>query len=303
MKRIEGYLAAPFTPMHENGEVNLDLIPEYAAYLIRNGLDGAFICGSTGEGALLTREERQAVAEKWIAGSEGKLKIVVHTGGISLKDQMVLAVHAERSGAFAIAAMAPAFLPPGRNEELLAYCKSVAGAAPSLPFYYYHIPPLNRVQLPVSALLSSAAKEIPSFAGVKFSSGDLDEFERCMQLSEGRFEMLWGRDDMFLDGLDYGIKSGVGGTYNHCFSLYRKMAVAYAGKEMKRCRQLQDQANQFCGILDKYRRNIIAGKSIMSYLGLDCGPNRLPLQTISDPEKKTIREELDRIGFFEYCNK
>ena len=56
MKQLDGYLAAPFTPMHENGDVNLDLIPGYAAFLSRNGLDGAFICGSTGEGALLTRE-------------------------------------------------------------------------------------------------------------------------------------------------------------------------------------------------------------------------------------------------------
>ena len=136
MKQLEGYLAAPFTPMHENGDVNLDLIPGYAAFLSRNGLDGAFICGSTGEGALLTREERMAVAEAWIHAAGGALKIVVHTGGTNLRDQKTLAAHAERTGAWAVGAMAPAFLSPERNEQLLAFCQAVAAAAPKLPFFW-----------------------------------------------------------------------------------------------------------------------------------------------------------------------
>ncbi|RLD97149.1 MAG: N-acetylneuraminate lyase, partial [Bacteroidetes bacterium] len=86
MNRIDGYIAAPFTPMLENGDLNLNLIPEYTSYLIRNNLDGAFICGSTGEGALLNKEERMALVEKWIEASKGKLKIVVHTGGTNLRD-------------------------------------------------------------------------------------------------------------------------------------------------------------------------------------------------------------------------
>ena len=302
MKKIDGYVAAPFTPMQTNGEVNLDLIPEYADFLIRNGLDGAFVCGSTGEGALLSREERTAIAEKWIVEGGRKLKVVVHTGGTSLKDQQILAAHAEKSGAFAIAAMAPAFLPPKRNEELLAYCKAVAGAAPTLPFYYYHIPPLNKVQLSVTSLLRSVAGEIPNFSGVKFTSNDMYEFEQCRHVAGGKFEMLWGLDEMFLDGLAYGNKSGVGGTYNHCFSLYKEMREAYAGKEMNRCRELQHQSHQFCEILGKYRGNIMGGKRIMKFLGLDCGPNRLPLQTIALEEETTLREELETIGFFEFCN-
>ncbi len=53
MEKINGYVAAPFTPLLENGDLNLDLIPKYAELLIRSGLDGVFVCGSTGEGALL----------------------------------------------------------------------------------------------------------------------------------------------------------------------------------------------------------------------------------------------------------
>jgi len=301
MKKIDGYIAAPFTPMLENRELNLDLVPDYAAFLLRNGLDGVFVSGSTGEGALLTREERMSLAEKWIEASEGKLKVVVHTGGCNLKDQQLLAAHALEKGAWAVAAMAPAFLPPGRNEELVEYCKSIAAAAPTLPFYYYHIPALNGVHLSVVDLLKAAADRIPNFAGVKYTYLNIFEFEQCRHVAGDRFEMLWGLDEMFLDGLAYGNRSGVGGTYNHCFSLYRDMLAAYERKDMERCRELQHQSHQFCEILGKYRGNLMGGKRIMKFLGMDCGPNRLPLQNISEQEETNMKKELKAIGFFDYC--
>jgi len=302
MKKIEGYIAAPFTPMLQNGDLNLELVPSYADFLLRNGLDGVFICGSTGEGALLTREERMSLTESWLDAGKGKLKVVVHTGGCNLKDQQQLAKHAEERGAWALAAMAPAFLSPRRNEELLDYCRTVATAAPGLPFYYYHIPALTGVQLSVLDLLKAAEGQIPNFAGVKYTHSNMYEFERCRHVAGGRYEMLWGLDEMFLDGLVYGNRSGVGGTYNHCFSLYRDMKAAYELNDMNNCRDLQLRSHQFVEILEKFRGNLMGGKRIMKFLGLDCGPNRLPLQDISDEEEAALKRELDAIGFFSYCN-
>lgn len=302
MKKIEGYIAAPFTPMRKNGDLNLNLIPQYAGYLVRNGLDGVFVSGSTGEGALLTREERMSLTETWMNASEGKLKVVVHTGGNNLKDQQKLAAHAEKNGAWAVAAMAPAFLPPRRNEELLAYCQAIAAAAPSLPFYYYHIPALNGVQLPVIDLLEAVGNKIPNFAGVKYTSMDMAEFEQCRHVDGGKYEMLWGLDEMFLDGLAYGNRSGIGGTYNHCFGLYSQMKAAYELKDLERCRELQHRSQQFIRILVRYRGNLMGGKRIMKFLGLDCGPNRLPLQDLSEQEEAAMKAELETIGFFSYCN-
>jgi N-acetylneuraminate lyase len=198
--------------------------------------------------------------------------------------------------------MAPAFLPPARNEELVAFCHSVASAAPSLPFYYYHIPILNGVQLSVIDLLKAADKEIPNFTGVKYTSPDKHEFEQCRQVAGGKFELLWGMDEMFLDGLIRGNKSGIGGTYNHCFSLYKQMAAYFALGQMDLCQELQQKSQRFFEIIDKYRGNIVGGKRIMKFLGLDCGPNRLPLQNLSGQEEKKIREELEAISFFENCN-
>jgi len=303
MNKVNGFLAAPFTPFQESGELNLDLIPDYAAFLQRSQLDGVFVCGSTGEGALLDREERMQVAESWVKACGSDMKVIVHTGAITLRDQLKLAEHAEQIGAWGIASMHPDFFAPQRTVELKELCKSIAAAAPSLPFYYYHIPPLNGINLSVLDLLRSVQGEIPNFAGVKYTYSNMYEFEQCRHLENGKYEMMWGLDEMFLDSLVYGNRSGVGGTYNHCYALYRQMLESYERKDMERCRELQHQSHLFCEVLGKFRGNLMGGKRIMKFLGLDCGPNRQPLQNLNEKEERELKADLERIDFFEYCNR
>ncbi|MCT4591410.1 MAG: dihydrodipicolinate synthase family protein [Carboxylicivirga sp.] len=303
MKKINGSIAAPFTPMHADGSINYDRIDNYADFLVRNQLDGAFICGSSGEGALLTIEERKKIAERWLIASNGRLKVIVHTGGTCLEDQKVLAKHAAETGAYAIASMAPAFLPPRRNEELVAYCKVIAEAASELPFYYYHIPPLNNVSLSVVDLLTEADKEIPNFAGVKYTHDNMYEFDQCKYVADGKFEMLHGLDETYLSGLAYGTRAGVGGTYNHIFGVYKEMAEAFENNDIERARELQHRSHLFINILIRFRGNIVAGKHMMKFMGIDCGPNRLPMQTITEEESKLVKQELEAIDFFSFCNK
>lgn len=64
---LQGLISAPFTPFDNMGELNLSLIPDYYKFLKSNGVTGAFICGSTGEGVSLTLAEKKAVAEAWAA--------------------------------------------------------------------------------------------------------------------------------------------------------------------------------------------------------------------------------------------
>lgn len=303
MQKINGYIVAPFTPMHYEGSLNLDLVPDYASYLIRNKLDGVFTCGSTGEGALLTVEERKQVSEKWLDTVQGKLKVIVHTGGTNLKDQIELASHAQEIGAFATATMASAFLAPKRVQELGEFCAAIASAAPKLPFYYYHIPALNGSNIPMLELLQFADKNISNFAGVKYTHEDLHEFNQCFRHGDYKYELFYGLDETFLTGLTYGCTAGIGGTYNHCFTLYSEIKKAFDRGDLKTARERQNKSQLFVNVLKKFRGNIVGGKRIMKFLGLDCGPNRLPLQNISDEEEILIKTELNAINFFDFCNK
>ena len=146
---LHGLIAAPFTPMMETGEVNLKPIRQYAHHLINSGVLGAFVCGTTGEGVSLTTEERKRVLEEWVDSSEGRLKIICHVGGNCLPQSMELSAHAERSGADAVASFSPSFFKPENSKELVSFLAPVAASAPKLPFYFYHIPSLTGVSLPV----------------------------------------------------------------------------------------------------------------------------------------------------------
>ncbi len=303
MKKINGHIVAPFTPLNEDGSINLEPIGAYADFVHRNHLDGVFVCGSSGEGGLLSKEERMQVAEKWTEVAAGRLKVIVHTGGTNISDQQTIAAHAQEIGAYAVSAMAPMFLGPKRIEELGAFCKTVSTAAPELPFYYYHIPGLNGINLPVMEVLKFADTEIPNFAGVKYTHDNMYEFDQCFRYENKKYDMLHGLDETYLSGLAYGCKSGVGGTYNHCYGIYKNMKAAFEKGDLDKARELQHQSHLFVNVLIKYRGNIVGGKRMMKFLGIDCGPNKQPLQTISDQEEKQMKTDLEEIGFFEYCNK
>ena len=123
MEKIKGLIDAPFTPFYANGEVNFEPIPAYAALLARNGLKGVFINGSSGEGYMLTEEERMQLAEAWMNAVPKDFKVIVHVGSTCVKSSRRLAEHAQKIGAWGIGAMASPFPKVGRIEELVMSCE------------------------------------------------------------------------------------------------------------------------------------------------------------------------------------
>lgn len=169
MEKIIGLINAPFTPFYENGEVNYEPIEAYAKMLVKNGLQGVFINGSSGEGYMLTDEERMKLAERWVEVSPEGFKVIVHVGSCCVKSSRKLAEHAQKIGAWGIGAMAPPFPKVGRVEELVKYCEEIACGAPNLPFYYYHIPAFNGAFLSMVSFLEAVDGRIPNFAGIKYT--------------------------------------------------------------------------------------------------------------------------------------
>ena len=297
-----GLIAAPYTPMRPDGALNLDRIPAYADFLHRNGVVGAFVNGTTGEGLSLTTAERIAMARAWIKAAAGRLKIIIHVGHPAIEDSRLLAAAAQADGADGIAAMAPIFFKPATLEALAVSCQAIAAAAPDLPFYYYHIPSMTGVTLPVAELLRTAAERIPNLAGAKFTFEDLMDFQECLELDHGRFDVLFGRDEMLLAGLAMGARGAVGSTYNFAAPLYHRLLAAFARGDLAEARTLQRQAAaiiQFA-MLGQWPA-LPASKAIMRLLGFHCGPCRLPLPTLTAEQVKSLRQGLDAMGFFTWA--
>ena len=304
MEKIKGLIDAPFTPFDSKGEVNYDIIPEYAALLARNGLKGVFINGSSGEGYMLTEEERMKLAEAWIAAVPKDFKVIVHVGSTCVKSSRRLAEHAQKCGAWGIGAMAPPFPKVGRIEELVKYCEEIACGAPDLPFYFYHIPAFNGAFLSMYDFLRAVDGRIPNFAGIKYTFESLYEYNRCRRYKDGKFDMLHGQDETILPCLAMGgAQGGIGGTTNYNGRCLVGIQQAWEAGDLEKARELQNYAQDVIDVICHFRGNIVGGKRIMKLIGLDLGPNRTPFQNITDEEEQRLRAELEAIDFFNKCNK
>lgn len=304
MEKIIGLIDAPFTPFYENGDVNTTPIKAYADMLVKNGLKGVFINGSSGEGYMLTTDERKLLAEKWVETAPEGFKVIVHVGSCCLRESENLARHARQIGAWGIGAMAPPFPRIGRIEELVKYCETIAAAAPDLPFYYYHIPAFNGVYLPMLELLKSVDGRIPNFAGIKYTYESLYEYNQCRLYGEGKYDMLHGQDETILSSLAQGgARGGIGGTTNYNGRELTGIIEAWNRGDIDTAREKQNFSQAVINVICRFRGNIVGGKRIMKLIGLDLGPNRVPFQNMTDEEEQNMRRELEEIGFFERCNR
>ena len=303
MKKIFGLIDAPFTPFHPNGEVNLDPIPAYAKMLKENGLKGVFINGSSGEGYMLTLEERMKLAEKWIESAPSDFKVIVHVGSCCVKESRMMAEHAQSIGAWGIGAMAPPFPKIGRIEELVKYCEYIASGAPKLPFYYYHIPAFNGAYLPMVDLLKAVDGRIDNFAGIKYTYESLYEYNQCRLYKDGKYDMLHGQDETILASLALGgARGGIGGTTNYNGRELTSIIKAWDQGLVATAREKQEFSQAVINVICHYRGNIVGGKRIMKLIGFDLGPNRVPFQNMTDEEELAMKKELEEINFFERCN-
>jgi N-acetylneuraminate lyase len=189
IRHLQGLIAAPFTPMHQDGSLNLSLIPDYYRMLKANGINGAFICGSTGEGVSMTAKEKMAVAEAWAVFSKNDtdFKVMTLLGGTSITDCKELAKHAEGIGLYGVSFTAPFYFEPVDITMLAKACIAVAEAVPDIPFYYYHIPVLTGVNFPMISLLKELDDNLPNFAGIKYTHEDFMDFLSCLHFANRKY--------------------------------------------------------------------------------------------------------------------
>lgn len=303
-KHLEGLIAAPFTAFDDDGNLNLSLIPTYYQFLKSNGITGAFIIGSTGEGVSLTLDEKKQVIQSWATctRNDAAFTLMPLLGGTCLRDVIELAKYAKQEGVDAVSFTAPFYFKPANTQILAAICKEVASAVPDLPFYYYHIPVLNGVGFPMFDLLKAVDNEIPNFAGVKYTHEDFMDFLSCSQYNNGKYDMLWGRDENMLAALAIGAKGAVGSTFNYAAPLYYNLIKAFEEGDLVQARILQERSISMIRLLGKYG-GIATGKAYMRLIGLNCGAFRLPVQNMSESEFAYFQLDTDSIQFNSYCSR
>jgi N-acetylneuraminate lyase len=303
-EKLQGLIAAPFTPMQEDGSLNLSLIPKYYEMLVANGITGAFICGSTGEGVSLTIAEKMVVAETWASCTRANpdFKVMTLLGGTSIADCIDLAKHARKTGLYAVSFTAPFYFKPASVKQLADCCKVIADEVPDMPFYYYHIPVLTGVDFSMYDLLQAVDGSIPNFAGIKYTHEDFMDFLSCLHYQNGKYDMLWGRDENMLPALSLGTKGAVGSTFNYAAPLYYDLIEAFYNGDFLKAQQLQQQSIDMIRLLGKYG-GIATGKAYMKVMGLDCGEFRLPVRNMDAEQFEAFRKEVESLNFRSFCSR
>lgn len=300
--KIKNLIAATYAPMHQDGSLNTSVIKAYGEFLVENKVAGIFMNGSTGDFVSLSTEERKEITSAWAQQKSSDLYLIDHVGDPSLEVAKDLATFAADK-VDAIAVLAPYYFKLNSIDKLVHYCKEVAACAPNIPFYYYHIPVLSGANLNMVEFLKVASKEIPNLEGIKFTNNNLIDFLHCKNFEGGKYNILFGFDEIFLASLPLGADGWVGSTYNHLAPAYYKIKSLFEEGKMAEAAALQTKAIRFVEILDGYGGFNGIAKGFMKTLGVDCGPSRFPHTTVSDEVYTEIKAELESIGLLELLSK
>ncbi len=297
------FIAAPFTPMFPDGSVHAEKIPAYHELLVANRIAGAFINGSTGEGVSMTLEEKKLVTRAWANASKKNqdLKIINLVGGNSLHECIELAQYSRQQGIDAISVLPPFYFKPVNVKQLARFVAEIGSAVPELPVYYYHIPVLTDVGFSMIDFLPEIEKLLPNFVGIKYTHEDFMDYLSCIHFADGKYDMLWGRDENLLPALSLGAKGTVGSTYNYAAPLYHMLYDAFIKNDLHKARQAQQQAINMIRLLGKYE-GISTGKAFMKLIGVDCGTFRLPVKNMNPEDFECFKKDAEAVGFFDFCS-
>ncbi len=212
---LRGALAAALTPLREGGAaLDADAVPEYLDFLASSGLDGVLALGTTGEGILLSREERMQVAQLYVAGP---LPVIVHCGAQTTADTEALAAHAASVGAAGVAVIGPPYFVLDEAAQLEHFRRAARACAP-LPFYIYEFERASGYAVP-PRVVTALGEELPNVAGLKVSDSPFDRVEPY--LLEG-LDVFVGAEAL----VDQGLAAGAVGAVSALASAFPEQLVA-----------------------------------------------------------------------------
>lgn len=175
---FNGLMVPVFTPFMDDKKmtVNCEMIDKYAHYLMSKGMHGVMVNGFTGEGMVLTVEERKRVAEEWYKVTRKyEMKMLLNIGGMALPEIYELAQHAEKLQVDAVMVLPDNYYKPYVVDDLVKYIKDIHAYMPSRPLLYYHIPFLTNVYVDLYKFVDVMSKEVPTFCGIYYADGNIDK--------------------------------------------------------------------------------------------------------------------------------
>jgi N-acetylneuraminate lyase len=286
---MHGILPAAVTPLDEAGTFVPAVLEQLLGRLYAAGVHGVYVCGSTGEGMLQSRQQRQAVVDATMACTPRDRLVIVHVGAASLDEAVRLSAHAAKAGAHAISS-----LPPTSAQfsfpDLRRYYEALAGAS-DLPLVVYYFPDVAP-SIATAEQLETLC-DLPNVIGVKFTDFDLFRMGNLAQPGRCIFN---GRDEVLAAGLLMGANGGIGTFYNLLPELFVEIYDAAVSGRWDAARTAQRRVNELIRITLDFPL-FPAVKQMLAWSGLDCGACLPPRAPLDANQQHRLREALTTAGF------
>lgn len=278
--KIRGIIVPMLTPFTADGRVDHDAAATLVEHLIIHGVHGLFPLGTTGEGPLLTTEERKLLARTVVDAANNRVPVIIHSGAISQSETIELTQHAQRIGAYG-AAIVPPYFYKVSGDALSRYYQNVAWQVPDFPIYLYDNPGVTNSHLTKENIADIVAAT-DNVVGLKDSSGSLDKLFAARSLRDGTFNTAIGPDGLIGAGVAMGLDASVSGNANVVPELVVALFNAADSGDLERARVLQTKLNLVREIL-RDGLDMSMFKGVLAQRGIQVGQVRPPLP-VADTE-------------------
>lgn len=292
--RFSGVWPAMLTPYDEQGRPNLAAVDQLVETFIGEKLGGIYLLGSTGQGVMLSAEERRAVAERTVRAARGRIPVMVHVGAVTTEEAVALAKHAAEIKADAVSSVGPIYFRCGTDAVFEHYSR--IGAAAKLPFYVYHLSYVNTLSLR-GAQYVERLLTIPNIAGMKYTELDLYQLGLIRAHAGDRLTLFSGADELICQAVLSGADGAIGTFYNVYGASCRDARAACLAGKIDECRRFM---LVFQAVIDE----VLASGSTWSFLRaavrlqhkIDVGAARPPLGLGEKPwDDDKVKQLLRRV--------
>jgi dihydrodipicolinate synthase/N-acetylneuraminate lyase len=285
---VHGLICPMVTPLNHEQDLDLEATRRLVQFLIEHRIDAVFVGGTTGEGPLLSLDERRRLAECVVDVAQARITVIIHTGCQNTRDSQELTRHAASIGAHATAAITPYFFAYS-DDEIGGHYLALAEAAPDLALLLYAFP--GNAKNDVSPeLLFSLRERASNIVGIKYSGNSLERVQEYIQAAGDTGYVYTGNDSLLLSGLLLGTSGAVSGLSAPFPESLRRLYDAFAASRWSEARQAQTLVRHLARTLAYGRPAHL--KAALELRGLRAGPVRAPMMDLSPAEHAALREQL-----------
>lgn len=285
---FEGCGTAIVTPFTDDG-VNFEEFKKLIEFQIKNEVDAIIVCGTTGEAATMTMEEKKATIKFAIDTIAKRTKVVVGTGSNNTRAAIEMSKFAEEVGADGILVVTP-YYNKTTQQGLIAHYREIAKAV-KLPIIMYNVPGRTGVNI-----LPETCKElskIENIVAIKEASGNISQVAKIASLCQGDLAIYSGNDDQIIPILSLGGKGVISVLSNVMPKYTHDMTKKYFEGNVKEAAKMQLDVIDLTDALFA-EVNPIPVKYALNLMGFDFGIPRLPLVELSDKNKEVMKEVMKK---------